>query len=983
MKTNKCKRIIGAFLSLIVLASITQFSVFAAESVSTVKGPKISKKDVAWYRAGSVRQLKKTGTQFAVETTVNGNALELAVSFPAEGGIRINTAQEGYFKPSESKKIEYAGSDNNLQLKSGGQTATFKSEGADWSLTVNNSAGKSLFSIASSQIYFGYQNGKIAKVKIENSIENGDVIYGTGERYNTFDQVGNRLLLWNMDTNYHESAWRTDMDPDRSASYKNIPLIHNSRGYTLFFNSMYACTADIGKSDKRLYTLDFNGPTFDFYLWTDEPLANIDSYTKLTGRPFLPPKWAFGYWMGAMAKFWGDLTNNTPVQTLSDFLDKYAEMGTPNVAAVYYESFHAHRQAYSVLKKTNTRLLSWNTPYAVSVANMTELMPGVVKDEWPVTKTEINDWYYGEFRPIDFTHPNAQTYLNNKWGQYIDWGMRGLMLDFGEYVKEDNLFYNGMTGDEMHNFFSYWYAKAFYDLFQSKCAGDFINFERSACAGSQAWAANFSGDQASSYAGLKEQLLGILSLSSCGFSVWGGDLGGHLGDPSEELYMRWLQFSTFSPLMRAHGSPTVRNPWAFGKRAELNFVLNFWLRENLVDSLYSAAVRAHNTGAPMVQAMAVAFPEESRLVNNQSQYLFCDDFLVAPVTDASMLNKEIAFPQGKWYSLWTGDCVEGGQNLTVEAPKEQIPVYIRQGSVTPVNLAKDTLHITDSMLDANKKQALLVTPSDSVRESTHWFDEKTNKEYVNKRLSDREFAVEAKQSDNPEVLLLYGVTASGLKLDGKPLSAITKKEAVKGKAGYYQDGKITVVSAGSKKWKSLNVYTDVFERYTENLSAADSMNSRNCESILDSDAGSSMRLSTQSGYWLTVDLGEEKPTDQILYKWSDGNAPKSYKVQVSTDNKNWIDTASVNQSSGGIDAVNISCKKARYIRLIDIEKGSSSAVVLHGVEINGHKNSTLPAAYKSFAGKSGGLAVAGTVLAVAVIVGGIILLIIKKRKSVN
>lgn len=88
----------------------------------------------------------------------------------------------------------------------------------------------------------------------------------------------------------------------------------------------------------------------------------------------------------------------------------------------------------------------------------------------------------------------------------------------------------------------------------AKMGDDCILFSRSGCAGCQKWVGNFGGDQVSSFEGLNQAINGMLNLTSCGFSVWGTDIGGYGGPPTPEVYIRWLQFGTFNRLC----APTAR-----------------------------------------------------------------------------------------------------------------------------------------------------------------------------------------------------------------------------------------------------------------------------------------------------------------------------------------------------------------------------------------------------------------------------------------
>lgn len=282
MVHNKLKKALAAISSLLLLYLVFPIGGLALPEQLP------SSIAVSWFSPTGVLDLEKNDKEFVIHIEVNSQETKLYVSFPEEGGFRLRTDSPGFFEPSGEKDIQYEDSDGLLSMKAGDMSVTFQNDGSRWTLRGESVSGTTTFSLSSSQIFFGYSDGELKKVKIENGIEDGDVLFGTGERFNAFNQVGSELLLWNQDTNYHN----TD-DTDRTKGYKNIPLIHNSRGYTLFFNSMYAAVADIGKSDQSKYSLDFNGPTFDLYVWLGLPLENIDGYTKLTGRSVLPPKWAF------------------------------------------------------------------------------------------------------------------------------------------------------------------------------------------------------------------------------------------------------------------------------------------------------------------------------------------------------------------------------------------------------------------------------------------------------------------------------------------------------------------------------------------------------------------------------------------------------------------------------------------------------------------------------------------------------------------
>lgn len=885
-------------------------------ALSNPPSPLPSQIAVAWSRPEIVKKTEKNEKEFVIHTLVKDREMKLYVSFPEEGGIRLRTDQSGIFNPKGNKKILYKGN----SMTAGDTSVEFIQSGSGFTLNVSNGKGVRVMQITNKQISFGYdKDDTLKKVRFECAISKNEVLYGTGERFNSLDQVGNSLVLWNMDAAYHFQS-----DEDMTRAYKNIPLLHSTRGYTLFFNSTYSCAADIGKTNADKYSLDFNGPKFDMYVWTGSAEKNIQDYTALTGRPFLPPKWAFSYWAGNAADIGPAGRTGTHLVKLSEVMQKYEELGTIPTTIYIEGGASFDPKSYTLLNKYGTRMLVWND------ARPQYYDPNA---SGRVLAKYLNGSNHCE--PfVDYTHPNAVQDTAIQFKKYWDWGLRGSMVDFGELIREDMLFSNGMTGDEMHNYYSLVYAKTYFDAWSAALGNDFVTFERSACAGSQAYAANFSGDQASSWRGLKAQLLGILSLSSCGFSAWGGDMGGYLGKPSPELYTRWTQFAAFSPLMRTHGTEP-RNPWDYGDKAEENFVEYYWLRENLVDTLYSAAIRANKTGSTMVQAMPVAFPGDAALAANETQYLFCGDFLVSPVITAGMHYQNVTLPSGNWYELRTGKKYSGRKSVSVDAPLTWIPVFVRQGTAAPIQLASDSLKMSDGMGEDNATPALLVTPADSSRSTTQWFDTDSSTVYENKSLKGG-FKLTASKPDSRKVVLANGVAAARVLVDGKPLAKAASRSEIVDGAGFYVDGSSqTIIHMDSETWKAIEIYGGNGSDYSLKATVSDSNQSSEVSALAKDDVFNSFRVPTTPGYSMTLDLKETVPVSKVLLKWLPQSYADSYKIETSTDNENWDVFKHVENGKGGVEAIEAEAPaEARYIRVSEM-KSKSGSMFLYAVSAQG------------------------------------------------
>ena len=308
---------------------------------------------------------------------------------------------------------------------------------------------------------------------------------------------------------------------------------------------------------------------------------------------------------------------------------------------------------------------------------------------------------------------------------------------------------------------------------------DFILYGRAAAPGTQRWVGQFAGDHASNFDGLEAVLKGALNLCACGFSTWGSDLGGYFGLPEPAVYMRWTQLACFSPLMRAHGK-APREPWYFGDEAVANYKRHAWVRENLLDYVYDSAVVAHERGIPIMRSLAVAFPEEPSLAPVADEYVFGRDLLVAPVLREGN-SRTIRFPSGEWTGLWDGKTVSGPTDLSVEAPLNVIPVYLRQGAVVPVRLDRQ-LQFGGSMTAAGQTGAatrladgigaLVVTPPDG-SESVHPLNAAGEKATVAARTTGRGFSWTLENLPEADYLLVYGrAAATTVTVDGEVLPRV-------------------------------------------------------------------------------------------------------------------------------------------------------------------------------------------------------------------
>lgn len=726
-----------------------------------------------------------------MQATIQTDNKDFYVSFPVEGGVRVNTDASGFHTPASCGQITYEALQSGWRLTGeNGSVAVLTYTSSNWTLSVLDSNNKCTYTLCSDNIMLGYSENKVSKVALSGSISAGEAIYGFGEQHQMFNSVGRLIYLWNDD------SWSSN-------AYKNINYFNSTKGYSVFFNSTYYGEADMGYSDSDTYRIEFRGPTFDIYLYAGTPLENLERYTALTGTQCLSPKWAFRYWAGAASLYWDE--GNDPISKLQTVMSGYRSLGVDNLSVVFGENtLYRLPETYDVVKYSGTKILGWNMPHASHhdiACAVTELSRDIADYDLPCFRSASNpnSWFSTANLPVDHSHPNISKWLEARWGSYIEQGLKGLMLDYGELMQTDMLSYTGQSGADMHNLYSYYYVKAYDELFSNHYPdGDYMLFCRAGTAGVQKYAAAFAGDQEGTFAGLKLAINAGLNISASGFSTWGSDIGGLSTTTDTEVYARWLQFGTFSPIMRIHGS-REGNPWGFGETGESVFKTHYWLRENLLDHIYSKSIIANKTGSPMMKPMVMAYPEDVRLREVNDQYMFCDDLMVCTVSDAGVTSRDVIFPEGKWVSLWDGSVYEGSTVQNVEAPLEHLPVFIREGAVIPVTVSSDTLALCDSMQYSDSVSALLVTQGEN--EVTHWTDTENCVNYTLK--SNTGLHIESSSSKTRAVIAyvdgVTGVTVDGValeKLDSLPKS---------GQTGYYVDGNRTVIRVTDANWKEIHI----------------------------------------------------------------------------------------------------------------------------------------------------------------------------------
>jgi len=416
-------------------------------------------------------------------------------------------------------------------------------------------------------------------------------------------------------------------------------------------------------------------------------------------------KWAYGFWQ---------CKNRYQSQAeLLGVAQKYRDLKIPidNIVQDWFwwnrKGEHVFNQNYPDPKGMIDQLHRENFHLMISVWPFFE--PGSTaydtmdKNGWFIDRTVVAKppYHKDKMAVYDASNPDARKYY---WQLMNDGlfklGIDAWWLDTTEPEtegREENIQLNHKlaigSGSRYVNIFPLMTTTAVYQ--GQRAATDqkrvFI-LSRSAFAGSQRNAASaWSGDINSDWITFQRQVPAGLNYSLSGLPYWTTDIGGFVsGNPDDpayrELFIRWFEFGTFSPIFRVHGTRTNGHNelWSYGPDAQKILTSYDRLRYRLMPYIYSLAWKVTNEGYTPMRALAMDFRSDPRALNVGDQFMFGPALLVSPVTEPGADTRRMYLPKTTWYDFWTGQKIQGGTTITTVAPLERMPLFVRAGSIIPM-----------------------------------------------------------------------------------------------------------------------------------------------------------------------------------------------------------------------------------------------------------------------------------------------------------
>jgi len=532
--------------------------------------------------------------------------------------------------------------------------------------------------------------------------------YGLGEKASRLDKRRSSFINWNSDT----PGYIEGKDP----IYQTIPFyIGLQRGiaYGIFFDNSYRSYFDFGKSSQQRAWFGAEGGEMNYYFFHGPWIKKIlGRYADLTGHMPLPPLWALGNQQSRWSYY--------PDTMVEEVVNEYRKRDLP-LDVVHLDIDYMH--GYRVFTFDKDR---FPDPKALTdklarqgVKVVTIVDPGI---KHPVDKNEryhafdqgLEKNYFqrrrngdlfvprvwpGESVFVDYTLPEARRWWGELHRVYTDNGIAGIWNDMNEpsdFVDQtgknqlDVVSYDEgekSTHAKNRNTFALLMSRGTYEgLERLRPDRRPYVITRAAYAGIQRYATMWTGDTNSTWDALALNIPMFTSLGLSGEPFVGSDVGGFIGRGNGELLVRSYQVSFLAPFCRNHKviDGYDQEPWRFGKYYEDIIRKYLKLRYSLMPYLYTALEEAHRTGVPPFRPLLLNYQDDPSTYNLDDQFMVGNDLLVAPIMKPDVTRRLVYLPSGSWYDYWTNKKYAGGTMISVDAPLDVVPMFVRAGAMIPI-----------------------------------------------------------------------------------------------------------------------------------------------------------------------------------------------------------------------------------------------------------------------------------------------------------
>lgn len=508
-----------------------------------------------------------------------------------------------------------------------------------------------------------------------------------------------------------------------------VPMLISSLGWGILVDTYSPLIFNDNEYGSYIYTeadreLDY------YFIAGGSPDGAVKGYRRLTGKAAMLPKWAFGY-IQSQERYESfdeiittveefrkrDIGIDCIVQDWCSWPD--GQWGQKELDTVHFGNPDENIKRIHELN-SKFMLSIWPNPNQ-GTADFNEFeaknLMLETKDFYNAFSPEARKLYWQQVSKKLFSHGIDSWWCDNSEPFSPEWNhvvRRCEGRAYEEYVAAAS---DRFDPDKLLAF-PFWHATTLYDGQRSETDKIRVcNLTRCAYTGSQRLGTIlWSGDTEATWDTYRKQIAAGLNFCASGMPYWTMDIGAFfvknsfnwywkgdydntVSDPAyRELYVRWYQWGAFLPVFRGHGTDCRREPWAFEDAKDMRFY-NALLKANrqryeLIPYIYSIAAKTYFDDSSIIRPLAFEYPLDDRVRDIKNQYMFGSSMMVCPVTKPMYYHKgcelggrdteiSVYLPAGGWYLMSTGEYFEGGKDIKVSAPLDEIPVFIKEGSIIP------------------------------------------------------------------------------------------------------------------------------------------------------------------------------------------------------------------------------------------------------------------------------------------------------------
>ncbi len=540
--------------------------------------------------------------------------------------------------------------------------------------------------------------------------------HGFGGRHLGLSQRGAAFFNWTDEESVNAASFAVPGSASGTLLYPNGPQAAyypqasfiSSRPYGFLLDQPELARFRMASDRPDAWQADVAARRLDYIVAPGPAPQAISALTAITGRQRVPPSWAVAPQLDRETQL-GKSPADYLAQVRQDLVDitRYHL----SIRAYRIEGWNSLptatvRELIAAFRARGIHALLYFRPFVSQDVAGTEapgaytyaISHGLVARSRSGAPFTFGDSFGGRAALLDFTNPAAVRWWDSRLGAALDLGADGFMQDFGEEVLPGMVFHDGETGLQMHNHYPVLYAhvtRSLLNAYGRQHPGrSFFFYTRAGYTGDPGSAAyengNFAGDETTDWtrsSGIASVIPDMLNRAVGGAYGYTTDIGGYFDlfnrtPTTKELLLRWAELATFTPFFRLHGSLIAGThvPWRYDAQTVTVYNRFAGLHERaskLILRLWSGATR---TGIPPTRPLWLADPGDRIAAAQDQEWQLGRDLLVAPVIKPGAASRRVYLPAGCWRPGAGGSATNGRRFITVAAPLDVLPYFVRCGT---------------------------------------------------------------------------------------------------------------------------------------------------------------------------------------------------------------------------------------------------------------------------------------------------------------